>query len=73
MSDNLDLGKKSTPSDIDGPGLFSYSLAVAPANGQATVNPDGTFTYEPNAGFQGPTDNFTVAVSDGGRGRTPRT
>jgi hypothetical protein len=30
------------------------------------VNSDGTFTYEPNPGFHGPTDTFTVAVSDGG-------
>jgi hypothetical protein len=66
VRDNLDLGEKSTPSDIDGPASFSYSLGTAPANGQATVNGDGTFTYEPNPGFHGPTDTFTVAVSDGG-------
>jgi len=67
VRDNLDLSEKSTPSDIDGPAPpFTYSLAVAPVNGQATVSSDGTFTYEPNPGFTGPTDTFTVAVSDGG-------
>ncbi len=64
--DNLDAGEKSVPSDPDGPGIFSYSLGTAPANGDVTVNADGTFTYEPDAGFHGPTDTFTIDVSDGG-------
>ena len=67
VRDNLDVVERSSPSDIDGPAPpFIYSLGTAPANGQATVNGDGTFTYEPNPGFAGPTDSFTVNVSDGG-------
>ncbi|TAK15355.1 MAG: tandem-95 repeat protein [Acidobacteria bacterium] len=34
-----------------------------PANGTATVNPDGTFTYTPNANFNG-ADSFTYKVCD---------
>ncbi|MCM3256153.1 cadherin-like domain-containing protein, partial [Priestia aryabhattai] len=37
---------------------------VAPTNGVAAVNADGTFSYQPNPNFNG-TDQFTVLVSDG--------
>jgi VCBS repeat-containing protein len=35
-----------------------------PANGTVVLNPDGTFTYTPNADFNG-TDTFTYTISDG--------
>jgi len=38
-----------------------------PANGSVTQNPDGTFTYTPNAGFTG-VDTFTYTISDGNGG-----
>ncbi|MCB1957399.1 MAG: retention module-containing protein, partial [Rhodocyclaceae bacterium] len=41
----------------------TWSLSTPPANGTATVNFDGTFTYTPNTGFTG-TDTFTYVVSD---------
>ncbi|WFR60916.1 Ig-like domain-containing protein [Paenibacillus amylolyticus] len=47
---------------------LTFTLNSAPASGTAVVNPDGTFTYTPNASFVG-TDSFTVLVSDG-RGGT---
>ncbi|CAI6048350.1 hypothetical protein PAECIP112173_01289 [Paenibacillus sp. JJ-100] len=47
---------------------LTFSLLSPPANGTAVVNPDGTFTYTPAAGFGGQ-DAFTVLVSDG-RGGT---
>jgi hypothetical protein len=53
-------------SDADGDAL-TYSLGAAPANGMAVVNPDGTGSYTPNAGFSG-TDSFTLVVSDGNGG-----
>ncbi|WNG88860.1 Ig-like domain-containing protein [Mycobacterium sp. ITM-2016-00317] len=34
-----------------------------PANGTVVLNPDGTFTYTPNADFHG-TDTFTYTISD---------
>lgn len=36
-----------------------------PANGSATLNPDGTIVYSPDPGFSG-TDNFTYEVCDPG-------
>ncbi|SCB88291.1 hypothetical protein GA0061087_10033, partial [Priestia flexa] len=49
--------------DVDGNSL-TYSLLVAPTNGVALVNTDGTYTYTPNPNFNG-TDQFTVLVDDG--------
>ena len=39
----------------------SVAVTVAPANGNAVVNPDGTITYTPNPGFSG-VDAFTYSV-----------
>lgn len=50
--------------DADGDPLSVTSVS-APANGQASINSDGTITYTPNAGFTG-TDSFTYAISDPG-------
>ena len=49
--------------DVDGDSL-TYALATAPANGTATVNSDGSYTYTPNADFNG-SDSFTFTASDG--------
>ena len=49
--------------DPDGD-LLTYSLLTASTDGTATVNSDGSWTYEPNAGFVG-ADVFTVLVDDG--------
>ncbi|MEA2154623.1 MAG: extracellular elastinolytic metalloproteinase [Solirubrobacteraceae bacterium] len=35
-----------------------------PAHGRLQLNPDGTFTYGPDAGYRGP-DSFTYRASDG--------
>lgn len=43
--------------------LASVSITQQPANGQATINPDGTATYTPNKGFSG-TDTVTYEVVD---------
>jgi hypothetical protein len=40
-------------------------LITRPANGTLVLNPDGTFTYRPNAGFTG-TDSFTYYACDQG-------
>ncbi|MEM7067356.1 MAG: choice-of-anchor C family protein [Pseudomonadota bacterium] len=41
--------------------------ADAPQNGNVTLNPNGSFTYTPNANFNGQ-DAFTYQVSDGNGG-----
>ncbi len=51
-------------SDIEGEALtVMASLATGPNDGVLILNPDGTFTYTPNANFSG-TDGFTYEVSD---------
>ncbi|WP_177175901.1 Ig-like domain-containing protein [Sphingopyxis sp. YR583] len=55
-------------SDVDGDTL-GYTVTTAPANGIVTVNTDGSYTYTPNANFNG-TDSFAVSVSDGNGGTT---
>ncbi|MCA8986412.1 MAG: tandem-95 repeat protein [Planctomycetaceae bacterium] len=49
--------------DPDGDELVYYTIAE-PEHGQLTVNPDGSFTYIPDANFNGP-DKFVFQASDG--------
>ncbi|MEJ5992769.1 Ig-like domain-containing protein, partial [Ramlibacter sp. PS3R-8] len=58
-------------SDVDGDTL-SISAFTQPANGSIVDNGDGTFTYQPAAGFIGP-DSFTYTVSDGNGGTSTAT
>ena len=44
------------------PGTAVASLAANPAHGVVTLNPDGSFTYTPNANFYG-SDSFTYTGS----------
>ncbi|WP_345318227.1 Ig-like domain-containing protein, partial [Novipirellula rosea] len=44
-------------------GTVTYALNTGASNGTATVNPDGTFSYTPNADFNG-TDSFTYDATD---------
>jgi VCBS repeat-containing protein len=55
-------------SDADGDPL-TYAITSAPTNGTVTINPNGSYTYTPNAGFVGG-DSFVVTVSDGKGGTT---
>lgn len=51
-------------SDVDGGDTLTATVVNGPSNGSLTLNADGTFTYTPNANFNG-TDSFTYKVNDG--------
>jgi gliding motility-associated-like protein len=59
---------KVTGTDADGDPL-TFTKGSDPAHGSVTVNPDGTYTYTPAAGYTGP-DSFTVNINDGHGGAT---
>ena len=62
-----------TATDVDGDALtFALADNGGPAHGSVTVNPDGSYTYTPNADWAG-TDSFTYQVSDGNGGTTTAT
>lgn len=50
-------------SDPEGSAL-TFALGASAAHGTVIVNPNGTFSYTPNANYTG-TDSFTFHVSDG--------
>ncbi len=43
---------------------LTFSVVTTTQNGSLTVQPDGTFSYQPNANFHG-LDQFRIRVSDG--------
>ena len=54
--------------DVDGDPVTAVPVA-GPANGQLTLNADGSFTYTPNADFNG-TDSFTYQARAAATSRT---
>ncbi|WP_230970026.1 Ig-like domain-containing protein [Nitrogeniibacter aestuarii] len=66
---NGDLSGNDTPS-TDGGNV--WSLVSGPGNGTVTVNPDGTFTYTPNADYNGP-DSFEYKIVDANGDETTAT
>jgi len=42
---------------------LKVTQSASPSNGSVTFNPDGTFTYTPNTGFEG-VDHFTYEICD---------
>ncbi len=56
-------GVLANDSDADGLPL-SANLVSGVANGSLTLNPDGSFSYTPNSGFNG-TDSFTYEANNG--------
>nr|WP_242531532.1 Ig-like domain-containing protein [Priestia flexa] len=71
INEDTVLTNQVVGTDVDGDPL-TYSLFSPPVNGTAVVNPDGTYTYTPNANFNG-TDNFFVLVSDSNGGQAVST
>ena len=56
-------GVLANDSDVDGDPLTA-NLVVGPSNGSLTLNANGSFTYTPNANFNG-ADSFTYRANDG--------
>jgi VCBS repeat-containing protein len=56
-------GVLGNDSDVDGDGL-SARLETGPTHGTVALSGDGSFTYTPNADYNGP-DSFTYRASDG--------
>ena len=50
-------------------GLTASGPTTGPSNGQVTINADGSFTYNPNPGYNG-ADSFTYTVTDAGADNT---
>jgi hypothetical protein len=51
-------------SDVDEDDALTWSILDGPTNGDMAFNPDGSFTYTPNANYYGP-DSFTYLINDG--------
>ena len=56
-------GVMTNDSDPDGDPI-TVTTSTTPAHGTVAVNPDGSFTYTPTAGYSG-TDTFTYTITDG--------
>jgi CSLREA domain-containing protein len=56
-------GVLTNDTDADGQTLTA-ALVTGPANGELTLNGDGSFSYTPNADYCGP-DTFTYTANDG--------
>lgn len=65
---NATTSGKVVATDADGDSL-SYAVSVNPANGTASIDSSGTWSYTPSDTFID-SDSFTVEVSDGNGGVT---
>ncbi|MCT4706616.1 tandem-95 repeat protein, partial [Enterobacteriaceae bacterium H16N7] len=63
VQEDTPVNGRVAASDPDGDDL-TYVVIAQPANGTLVFNPDGSYTYTPNADFNG-TDSFMVEISDG--------
>lgn len=70
--DGVLSGTLPPASDPDGDTISYAAGTTRPANGSLTVNSDGTYSYRPNANFNG-TDRFSFVVSDGKGGSSEYT
>ena len=73
-AENATLTGQLTGSDLDGDGL-TYNVVDQPTSGTVTINPNGSYTFEPGSDFdylaagESETVSFTFQVDDG-RGST---
>ena len=63
LSVDASAGLLANDSDSDGDSLTA-TLFSAPSHGTVTVNADGSFSYTPEAGYEGE-DSFSYVVNDG--------
>jgi len=56
-------GVLANDSDVDGD-VLAAEVVSAPSHGQLVLNPDGSFSYTPDAGYSG-ADSFIYAATDG--------
>ncbi|HJQ28688.1 MAG TPA: tandem-95 repeat protein, partial [Rubrobacter sp.] len=63
LTRNAAGGVLGNDTDIEGSGLTAI-LVSGPVHGTLTVNPDGSFTYTPDANYSG-LDTFTYKANDG--------
>ena len=63
MQTAVTIAVLANDTDADGDALAVTTVGL-PAHGAVVVNPAGTVTYTPVAGYSGP-DGFTYAISDG--------
>ncbi|MBH0006506.1 tandem-95 repeat protein, partial [Psychrobacter sp. SWN149] len=61
--DTVAKGSLAKATDVDGD-VLTYMLASETANGEVSVNADGSYSYTPNTNFNG-SDSFTYTVTDG--------
>ena len=61
--DNAVSGKLEAATDADGDTL-TYAIATGAANGKVVIGKDGSYSYTPNANFNGK-DSFTYTIDDG--------
>ena len=64
-------GVLGNDTDVDGDSLTAL-LGIGPSHGTLTLNSDGSFSYTPEADFNG-TDSFTYTTSDGNGGEDTAT
>ena len=62
-SQDVSPGGRLPGMDVDGD-VISYQMVNGPSSGSLSLNSNGTFQYQPNAGFYG-VDQFTYQVNDG--------
>ncbi len=60
---NVPLATGVLANDSTGDPASSIAVATGVSNGNLTLNQDGSFTYQPNAGFTG-NDTFTYTITD---------
>ncbi|AUC85931.1 hypothetical protein CW731_11795 [Polaribacter sp. ALD11] len=61
----IDIPVLTNDSDLDGDTITVSRITVAPTNGTATINADGTIKFTPTAGANNFSDSFTYEISDG--------